>query len=92
MAGQEQNNLNTFLSTVLNALPEVSTAAYGDEQQTQTHLRLIIVIVNHGVWPLDFNIRKIVQNNLITSQFRLRSYRFIRPGISSMASTSFSKS
>jgi hypothetical protein len=34
------------------ALPEVSTAAY-DEQQT--HLWPIVIVVNHGVWPLDFN-------------------------------------
>jgi hypothetical protein len=38
------------------ALREVSTAAY-DEQQT--HLRSIIAVVDHGVWPMNFNEKKI---------------------------------
>jgi len=39
------------------ALREVSTAAYGEQQ---THLRsiVVVVIVDHGVWPLDFNDNK----------------------------------
>jgi hypothetical protein len=36
-------------------LGEVRTAAY-DKQQT--HLRLIIVIVDHGIWPMNFNDNK----------------------------------
>jgi hypothetical protein len=37
------------------ALCEVSTAAY-DKQQT--HLWLIVIIIGHGVWPMDFNDNK----------------------------------
>jgi hypothetical protein len=52
-------------------LREVSTAAYGEQQ---THLRPIVVIVNHGVWPMDFNGNKNRdKNNLVMSLFSLRS-------------------
>jgi hypothetical protein len=39
------------------ALREVSTAAH-DEQQTHLWL-IVLVIVNHGVWPMNFNEKKI---------------------------------
>jgi hypothetical protein len=54
---------------------EVSTAAY-DEQQT--HLQMIVIVVDHGVWPLDFNNKNRLKN-LEPSIFSLCSNRFIRP-------------
>jgi hypothetical protein len=42
------------------ALREVSTAAY-DEQQT--HLPPIVVVVDHGVWPMNFNEKKFDKKN-----------------------------
>jgi hypothetical protein len=38
------------------ALREVSTAAYNEQQ---THLRLIVVDLDHGVSPMNFNEKKI---------------------------------
>jgi hypothetical protein len=38
------------------ALREVLTAAY-DGQQTQLQ-RIVVVVVDHGVWPMDFNDNK----------------------------------
>jgi hypothetical protein len=49
---------------------EVSTVAY-DEQQT--HLRSIVVVVDRGVWPINFNKKKIDKKNLVTSLFSLYS-------------------
>jgi hypothetical protein len=37
------------------ALHEVSTAAYNKQQ---AHLRSIVVVVDHGIWPMDFNNNK----------------------------------
>jgi hypothetical protein len=37
------------------SLPEVSTAAY---EEQQTHLWSIIVVVDHGIWQMDFNDNK----------------------------------
>jgi hypothetical protein len=42
------------------ALREVSTAAYDEEQ---THLRSIVAVVDHGVWPMNFNEKKIDKKN-----------------------------
>jgi hypothetical protein len=54
------------------ALREVSTAAHGEQQ---THLRLIVVVVvvDHGVWPMNFNEKKIEKQNLVTKLFSLYS-------------------
>jgi hypothetical protein len=38
------------------ALREVSTAAYNGQQSR--HLRPIVAVVEHGVWPMDFNDNK----------------------------------
>jgi hypothetical protein len=58
------------------ALREVSTAAHGEQQ---THLRLIVVVVvvDHGVWPMNFNEKKIEKQNLVTKLFSLYSTWFI---------------
>jgi hypothetical protein len=34
------------------ALPEASNAAY---EEQQTHLQSIVVAVDDGIWPMDFN-------------------------------------
>jgi hypothetical protein len=48
--------ISNFSLNLANFAPgEVSTAAY-DEQQT--YLQLIVVIADHGVWPVDFNDNK----------------------------------
>jgi hypothetical protein len=47
---------------------EVSTVGF-DEQQT--HLRLIIVSIDHGVLPMNFNEKKIDKKNLVISLFSL---------------------
>jgi hypothetical protein len=49
---------------------EVSTAAY-DEQQP--HLRSIIVDLDHGVLPMNFNEKKIFKTNVVISLFGLYS-------------------
>jgi hypothetical protein len=38
------------------ALGDVSTAAYKEQQ---THLWSIVAAVDHGVWPMNFNEKKI---------------------------------
>jgi hypothetical protein len=48
------------------ALRKVRTAAY-DEQQT--HLRSVVVVLHHGVWPMDFNYNKNRLKNLVASLF-----------------------
>jgi hypothetical protein len=58
------------------SLHEVSTVAY-DEQQT--HLGPVVIVVDHGVWPMDFNDNKNRLKNLVTSLFSLRSNEFVRP-------------
>jgi hypothetical protein len=55
---------------------EVSTAAY-DEQQTQ--LRSIVVDLNHGVSPMNFNEKK-RRKNLVTSLFSSERSRWVRSG------------
>jgi hypothetical protein len=52
------------------ALREVSAAAY-DEQQT--HFQLIAVVVDHGLWQMDFNNNKNRLKNIETPLFSLRS-------------------
>jgi hypothetical protein len=47
---------------------EVSTAAYGKQQ---THLRLMVVDLNQGVLPMNFNEKKIDKKKLVTSLFSL---------------------
>jgi hypothetical protein len=37
------------------ALRELSTAAYNKQQ---THLRPIAVVIDHGIWPMDFSDNK----------------------------------
>jgi hypothetical protein len=50
---------------------EVSTAAYDEKQ---THLRSIVVVdLDHGVLPMNFNEKKIEKKNLVTSLFSLYS-------------------
>jgi hypothetical protein len=34
------------------SLREVSTAAYDEKQ---THLRSIVIIADHGIWPMGFD-------------------------------------
>jgi hypothetical protein len=43
------------LSTINKLVREVSPATYGKQQ---THLQSIVVAVNHGIWPMDFNDKK----------------------------------
>jgi hypothetical protein len=42
------------------ALREVHSAAF-DKQQT--HLRSIVIVIDHGVWPIDFNGNKNMLKN-----------------------------
>jgi hypothetical protein len=52
------------------ALREVSAAACGKQQ---IHLRFIVVIVNHGVLPIDFNNNKRDKKYLVTLLFSSHS-------------------